>query len=208
MSHQNVTNPRLELVIFFLLLTEVILAYIRMTHVKNTKTITSWGRGFVTFWWLMGISIYIHVYTYIYSYIYICIPIKLVGSWHVSPVRVRRLTHMCDLTHSHVWCDVFMIVTLIPSLDDTILPYAWLVGISIKLVGSWQDLPIYVTWLTHNRHANSLTTRVSHMHDMTHSHVRGDMTRAHVWRDSLICVTWLTHMCDMICLYTWYDSLR
>jgi len=92
------------------------------------------------------------------------------GTWFV---------HMCDMTHSYLWHDLFICVTWFIHKCDMTHSYVW--------HGSF----IRVTWLIH-------------MCDMTHSHVWHDssirdMTHWHVWHHSFICVTWLTYMCDNMC---------
>jgi len=98
-------------------------------------------------------------------------------------IRDICLIHMCDMTHSCVWHDLFICVTWLIHMCDSTHSYVW--HESFK----WTTWPI-------------------HMCDMTHSYVWLFLflyvTRLiHVWHDSFICVTWLIHMCDMTHSYVW-----
>jgi len=110
---------------------------------------------------------------------------------------------MCDMTHSCVWHEWFMCVTI------------WLIrtcGMTHSCVWHdsfvcvWRDSLIWVAWLIH-------------MCCMTYSYVWYDsficvtwrihmcgMTHAYVLHDSFICVTWHIHICDMTHPYVWRDS--
>jgi len=125
---------------------------------------------------------------------------------------VTWLIHVCDMTHSCVWYDVFTCVT-------------W------RIHESWCELPYgghsEVCNMTHSRvwldSFMCVTWRI-HVCDMTHlwvmmwaapwwpfwgvwhdSFMCVTLTHSRVWHDSFMCVTWLIHVCDMTHLYVWHD---
>jgi len=103
------------------------------------------------------------------------------------------LTHMCDMTHSHLRLDTFIGVTWLIHMCDMTPSYVWQVAFTC------------VAWRIH-------------MCDMSHFYVRHDsflcetwcihtsgMTHSYVWHDSFLYVRWLIRMCDMTPSYVWHD---
>ena len=102
--------------------------------------------------------------------------------------------YICDMTHSYVWHDAFI-------LCDMTQSYVWRDRSFV-----WHDSFIRVTWLIH-------TCDVTHSYVWHDSFIRVtwnihtcDVTHSFVWRDSFICVTWLIHTCDVTHSYVWRDS--
>ena len=78
--------------------------------------------------------------------------------------------HMCDMTHSYVWHDFFVCVTLCIHMCDMTHPYVW------------HDSFACATWRIHTCDFNYMTcvTCVTRVTCVT----------------CLKCVTWVVHMCD------------
>ena len=45
--------------------------------------------------------------------------------WHDSCICVKRLIHMCDMTHSYLWHDSFICVTWLINMCDMAHSYVW-----------------------------------------------------------------------------------
>jgi len=141
------------------------------------------------------------------------------------------LSHMCDMTHAHVWHGSFTCVPwLIPGADWDV-SVKWKHHLHVRhdsvTCTTWLKC---VTWLSHVSHVNEYqpchtcewVTWLSHMYDiiqmcdMNHSHVwRGwylaqielsVMNRSTIAHDPFICVTRLIHICDMTHSHLRHDS--
>ena len=93
---------------------------------------------------------------------------------------------LCDMTHSYGWYDALMCMTWLTRV------WAWLTHMCDMAYSCVSMTHSYV-WMAH--WCMSLSSWFVWMaHWLTHM---CDMTHSHVWHDSLICVAWLTHMCDV-----------
>ena len=141
---------------------------------------------------------------------------EFVGS---PPALCGKMTHSCDVTHSHIWHDSVWLClatqlrrkppcSVVKRLCDITYAHVWRDVLVRGMTRSdgWRDSFTCVTWLIH-------------MCDVTHSYVwrdsfisvtwlihMGDMTHSYVWHDVFIGVTWLLDMCDMTHSYLWHDS--
>jgi len=136
----------------------------------------------------------------------------------VSTVRACAFTcvtwpfHIRDMTHSHMWRDLFTYMTWlihVPGMTHTLPDMAhscmWcdleggVMAFSVNGMGvymcdmtqsyMWYDASIYVTWF-------------SFMCDMTWQRHRDGFQsqryiHLHMWHTSIILVTWFVHTCDM-----------
>jgi len=144
--------------------------------------------------------------------------------WHdslllVPSKTIRNMTwfiHICDMTHPHVWHDLFIILKRLKYMYDVTHYFMF----SAKQNTTWHDLFIYETSLDYMFDMTHLhvwncwcMTWLVYVHDVTHLcvwrdfvcviwliHMR-DMTYSYVWHDLFTCVTWLIHMCDMTYSY-------
>ena len=100
------------------------------------------------------------------------------------------LIHMCDVTHSYMWCVVFICTTWLNYMCDETYSYVW------RHAYEWVS--------SHTTHEPVSMCDMTHEPvNMTYSYVWHDsrtrewmnMTYSYVWRHAFICVTWLIHMC-------------
>jgi len=116
---------------------------------------------------------------------------------------------MCDMTHSYVWHDPFIMghdscICVILIIRMCIMSHSYV----------WHD-----SYVRHDSFINA--TRLIYMWNLSHSYVWHP--HSYAWHDSLICVTWLIRMsfvtaaavgspdpvckCDMTYSYMWHDFL-
>ena len=134
--------------------------------------------------------------------------------WHDVFICVTWRIHMCDMTHSYVWHDAFLYVTWLIHMYDMI--FSWLICMCDM---TWRihmcDMPhSHVTWLIHVWHPGYVTwERMSHMRThMWHATFTCDMIHS-CEHPHLIIQTWHAvfecdiHMCDMTHWYVWHDDI-
>ena len=145
----------------------------------------------------------VHVCVWVHVHVCVCVCPRVSVCMYLTGLRIEQtnkwgplfwlkrenmltwLIHMCDRTHSQMWCESSTVVAKrIHVREDR---YVW------NGLFEGHDSFTYVKWLVH-------TCEMTHSQDMTHSHVWNDSFAGH---DSFACVTWLIHrtwlirMCDM-----------
>jgi len=135
---------------------------------------------------------------------------------------VTHAIHLCDMTESYVWHDLFICVTwLIHTCDITQLcvwhdvfhtysDMGWL-----QLVGS---IKLYVSFAKEPYKRDAMLQKRPIILSILLT-VANDMAHSYVWHHLFIRVTWLIHTCDMtlmtysinlrkmIHLYEWHDFI-
>ena len=101
--------------------------------------------------------------------------------------------HICDVTHSYVWCDTLTCVEWLIHMFDVTHVYVW------------RDSFICVTWLIHRCRSAAYCSppvlcRVCACFDSC-----GVVTYSYMGRDSFTCLTWLVHVCDVTHALVWRD---
>ena len=99
-----------------------------------------------------------------------------------------RLTHMCDMTHSHFGHKLFVCVTWLTHMCVVIRSYVW------------HDSFMSVT---HSCVCRKLFHCLKWLHFLRAS---CDMTHPYVWHDSFTWVMWQIPTCDTTHFYIWHDT--
>ena len=135
-----------------------------------------------------------------------------------SFVFVMWLIKVCDTTHSYIWRDILMYVTLFIHIcdmthlcmwHDPSIYMTWLIDVPDMIHSYiWHGVLIYVTWLIH-------------IYDVTHWCICDNSwisvtcsTRMYAFfifvnglGDSSIYMTWHNNICEMTYSYTWRNTL-
>jgi len=123
----------------------------------------------------------------------------------------------CDMTHSHVWRDLFLCVTWRIHMCDMTHSHVWH-DAHRRFNGEMKatpcrSMPLLCThtcrWVRAAGVWGMSDWCVWHNSLIWGTWLIGmcGMSHWYVWHDSFICVTWLIHMCDMTHWYVWHDSV-
>jgi len=117
--------------------------------------------------------------------------------WHASFICVIWFIHVCDMLHSYVWYDAIFCVKrsiYVCAMTHSRVWHDTFMSVTLRVLLSLDEGSTGVTWLTH-------------VVDMTHSHVRHASNGWHVsfsvaWSIH-VCAMTRPRVCDMIPLCVW-----
>ena len=144
--------------------------------------------------------------------------IVMTSLWHVANTTpcVTWLIHICDMTHSYMWHDSFLGLTLPWHVADTTPGVPWLIHICDMTYMTWPpcvtshrgfihicDIHSYVCHASGMCACMYVLSHIRMKHVTQRCHVIYDMTPLYPVANATPRVPWLIHICDMSHSHDW-----